>query len=262
MAIEAQIFNAKVMHKRLFPKVNSFTYGVYYVAIPLDKLNKEPSASLDISLNKYATLSFYEKDHGNRDGKNLENWLRNILKDNGINDCIKSITLVCMPRVFGYSFNPVSFWLCLDKSEKLIAVLCEVNNTFDESHSYLCYHTDLREITAEDYLAAKKLFHVSPFLKREGNYQFRFSFAEKKLGIWIDFYDTDGKKQLITSLIGKLEPLTKHNLSKAFLKHPLVTFKTIFLIYWQAVKLTAKGVKYITKPEQVRAKLSKTIKKV
>jgi DUF1365 family protein len=254
MAIEAQIFNAKVMHKRLFQKVNSFTYGVYYIAIPLQKLN----SLLDISINKYATLSFYEKDHGGRDGESLENWLRNILKEYGINDYIKNIILVCMPRVFGYSFNPVSFWLCLDENEKLIAVLCEVNNTFGETHSYLCYHADLSEIEAEDCLQAEKLFHVSPFLKREGNYSFRFSLAENNLAIWIDFYNQDGRKQLITSLIGRLEPLTKRNLRKAFFKHPLVTFKTIFLIHWQALKLLAKGIKYITKPEQVREKLSKT----
>ncbi|MDA0781540.1 MAG: DUF1365 domain-containing protein [Rickettsiales bacterium] len=257
MAIDARIFNAKVMHKRLFPKVNGFTYGIYYIALPLEQLNEKSTALPDISINKYAYLSFYEKDHGSREGTNLELWIRKILKEHNINEHIKEIQLVCMPRVFGYVFNPVSFWLCFDKNEKLIAVLCEVNNTFGETHSYLCYNKDMKEIKTDDIIKTKKLFHVSPFLKREGGYKFRFSLNGNKLGIWIDFYDSEGKKQLITSLIGTLEPLTKESLRKAFYKHPLVTLKTIFLIHWQAIKLIIKGIKYIPKPKQLKDRISK-----
>jgi len=257
MAIGASIFNANVAHKRLFPKVNSFNYNIYYIALPLEKINDIANSKLAIAINKYATLSFYQKDHGNKDGSNLEEWIRGILKKYKINEHVKDITLIAMPRVFGYVFNPVSFWMCFDKNDRLIAILSEVNNTFGESHSYLCYNKDLSEIKKDNYIESEKLFHVSPFLKREGHYKFRFSLKEDKLGIWIDFYDKDGNKQLITSLIGSLSPLTKSNLRKAFLTHPMVTFKTIILIHWQAIKLLVKGIKYIPKPKQLKNKTSK-----
>jgi DUF1365 family protein len=255
MGIDAQIFNAKVMHKRFFPKVNEFSYGVYYLALQLKQLYERPD-EINVSINKYSYLSFYEKDHGDKSGNNLEEWIRSILKEHKINDVTNDIQLICMPRVFGYVFNPVSFWLCFDKKQKLIAVLCEVNNTFGESHSYICYNKDLSEIKSGDNISAQKLFHVSPFLKRDGHYKFRFSLTENNLGIWIDFYNKDDKKQLVTSLTGQLSPLTKENLRQSFIRHPLVTFKTILLIHWQAIKIIAKGIKYIPKPKQLSKKVS------
>ena len=249
MEIAPQIYTAKVMHKRLFPKGNSFTYGVYYLALPLAKL-------AEIKLP--AMMGFHTKDHAAKDDSDLESWVRSILTDYGLNEVTRHITLICMPRILGYVFNPVSFWLCLDENKKLRGVLAQVNNTFGETHNYLCAHDDHRVIEKDDQLKTEKLFHVSPFLEREGSYQFRFALNEDTLGIWIDFYDGNGEKQLITSLAGTLQPLSQSALHRVFWTHPLVTLKTIFLIHWQAMKLLAKGVKYISKPEQREERMSTT----
>ena len=120
------------MHGRLFPKRNSFTYGIYYLSLPLSKLKNLP-----ISYNRFGPLSFYDRDHGHCDGSTLENWARDILKTYNITKADGEMTLICMPRVFGYVFNPVSFWLCRDKDQKLRAVLCEVHNTFGQRHTYI-----------------------------------------------------------------------------------------------------------------------------
>lgn len=248
-----KIFTGKVMHKRLFSKRNAFTYGIYYICLPLSKLG-----NISIPRNKFSAISFYDKDHGAKDGSDLQHWGHDILKKYNIDRADGEITLVCMPRIFGYVFNPVSFWLCHDQAQNLRAVICAVNNTFGESHSYLCVHKDQRIINGEDTLQAEKLFHVSPFLEREGRYTFRFNIKPDKYGIWIDFYDAQGNKKLLTSLMGKLSPLTKANITKAFWQYPLVTFKAIFLIHWQAVKLTIKGIKHIKKPTQKSEKTSST----
>jgi DUF1365 family protein len=208
MGVKPQILFAKVMHGRLFPKRNSFTYGIYYVSIPLNKLHNLP-----IAYNRFAPLSFYDKDHGRCDGSNLNDWAQKILTDNGINEDL-NITLFCMPRVFGYVFNPVSFWVCKDTNNKVKAVLCEVHNTFGQRHTYLCAHEDNAEIKDQDILSGQKVFHVSPFLKREGRYNFRFSVQDNKFAAWIDFYDGQDQKQLVTSLIGNLEEMNKKTLKK------------------------------------------------
>lgn len=247
MDITPQIYTAKVMHKRLFPKVNQFTYGVYYLALPL------PAPKLPSRL-----LSFHEKDHGARDGGDIQTWAREILKQYGLNEPIKNITLITMPRVLGYVFNPVSFFLCLDAEHKLRAVICEVHNTFGEQHSYLCARADHAPITPNEWLEAEKLFHVSPFLPREGSYQFRFALAGNKLGIWIDYYDAAQNKQLLTALTGTLAPLNAASLRRAIWSHPLVTLKVIWLIHWQAAKLVSKGIRYVVKPPQRDARLSAT----
>ncbi|KAF0517369.1 DUF1365 domain-containing protein [Gigaspora margarita] len=42
-----------------------------------------------------------------------------------------------MPRFFGYTFNPVSFYYCYDIIDALKIIVLEVNNTFGEKHLYI-----------------------------------------------------------------------------------------------------------------------------
>lgn len=245
MDLAPQIFIAQVMHKRLFPRINAFRYRVWYVALPL------PAAPLPSRF-----LQFRDKDHGPRNGSSCTEWARGILKDHGLEEHAARLMLVTMPRVLGYVFNPVSFYLCLDAEARLRAIICEVHNTFGEQHSYLCVRRDREPITAEDWLTAEKIFHVSPFLPREGSYRFRFALAESGLGIWIDYFDAAGNRQLVTSLTGTLSPLTAASLRHAAWKHPLVTLLTIALIHWQALKLVSKGIRYIAKPLKRSERLS------
>lgn len=251
MGITPSILFGTVMHKRLFPRVNEFTYGIYYLAFPLSQLK-----SLPLAVNRFAALSFQEKDHG--DGGSSEAWIRDILTKHKMDKADGEITLVCMPRVIGYVFNPVSFWLCHDKGNNLRAVLCEVHNTFGEKHSYLCAHSDQRIIEAKDVMKAEKIFHVSPFLEREGGYTFRFDIDDNQMGVWINYLNADGDLQLATSLNGTLSPMTQSNIRKAFWGYPLITLKAITLIHWQALKLVAKGIRYIPRPKQKQERLSTT----
>lgn len=240
-----QLYSAKVMHKRFFPKENAFSYRLYYLFLPL------PAAPL----SGYLT-SFHAKDVGNRDGSDPTPWVRNILAKYNLNQKTQTIILVTMPRVLGYVFNPVSFYLCLDEANLLRAVLYEAHNTFGEQHSYLCANSDHRPIGPDQWLEAEKVFHVSPFLERCGHYKFRFDLKVDKLGVWIDYYDAQQKKQLITSLMGTLEPLTPKALRQAFRRHPLVALKAIILIHWQALRLMMKGIGYITKPKAFLQKVT------
>lgn len=254
------IFRAKVMHKRLIPKINQFNYRVYYLVMPISDLDNpqwQQQIPNNLKINRLGITSFFSKDHGKKDGSSLKLWITDILKQYNLNNNVKNIALIAMPRIFGYVFNPVSFWLCLDGNNNLIAVLSEVNNTFGETHCYLCYHHDFRTINSDDIMVTNKLFHVSPFLERNGEYKFRFTITKNnQIAIYIDYYNENGKKQLLTSLMGKLEPLTKSSLRKAFWQHPLVTFKTIFLIHMQALKLVSKKIKYINKPPQKEQRFS------
>lgn len=247
MVTTPQLYTAKVMHKRLLPKENAFHYGVYYLALPL------PAAPVAGRL-----AGFHAGDLGRRDGSDPTPWVRGILAEYGLNEPTRGIVLLTMPRILGYVFNPVSFYLCLDAAGGLKAVLCEVHNTFGEQHCYLCAHPDHAPITGGQWLEAEKLFHVSPFLPRSGTYRFRFDLTADRLGIQIDHYDADGSKQLVTALTGSFAPLTKASLRRAFWGHPVVALKAITLIHLQALKLLVKGIRYISKPAQRAQRVSAT----
>lgn len=260
MEIAPQILFGDVMHKRIFPTVNAFRYGIYYLVLPLSKLTTDIENKY-FKLNRFGLLSFYNRDHGYRNNDNPETWARDILNEHGVTKADGEIILITMPRVLGYVFNPVSFWYCFDTEKILRAVICEVNNTFGETHSYICTHEDQREITQDDILTGKKVFHVSPFLERAGSYKFRFSLQEDKMGSWIDFYDAESRKKLLTSLSGHFTDLSKMAVLKAFWCYPLVTLKAILLIHWQAVKLFVKKAEYVPKPLQFKDKITKTTSK-
>ena len=180
------LFLGKVMNQRLLPKFNGFSYPTFYLSLPLHILPKLATENT-ITIDKFARLSFYNVDHGpHKDKANLEHWSFEQLNKFGLGKNIERISLVTMPRMVGYVFNPVSFWLCFDDQGLIRALIYEVNNTYGETHCYLCAHENESVINEKDWLVARKEFHVSPFLPREGYYKFRVSFKENKLSLWIN----------------------------------------------------------------------------
>lgn len=256
MELAAQLLTAKVMHQRLLPKRNGFNYRVYYVLLPLAQL----ATTSALRVNRRGLMSLHEKDYGARDGSAIKPWLERILAEHQIAlPQGAQMLMLTMPRILGYGFNPVNFYFILAASGALHCVVSEVHNTFGESHSYIAAHPNGQPITQEDWLEAEKCFHVSPFLPREGSYRFRFATQQHgKFGIWIDYFNADGQLQLITALQGRLQPLTRASLWRAFATHPLITLKTIALIHWQAIKLMRKGIRYIVKPPQLPQRVTRS----
>ena len=246
-----KLAKAKVWHKRLKPKVNEFSYKVFYLCFSLKEIQSLKKAT---QLDKFGLTSFYSKDHGPRDGSSLETWVRGIIEPHGI--VADDIILLTYPRVLGYVFNPVSFWYCL-KNGELMAVVAEVNNTFGEGHNYLVVHDDKRPIRPGDRLVADKDFHVSPFMHVKGSYTFTFGINDTHCFGTI-LHSDEGGGLLETSVHCKLEELTKKSLRSAFLNSPLMTLMVIMLIHWQALKLFFKRIKYNFKPEQKDFKLTVT----
>ncbi len=253
MGLNNGLLVAKVAHARQVPKRNAFCYGVYYLCFALDEIPKLANGLL--SLNRWNLFSFYDRDHS-PDGKSLDAWIRDILKEWNIPQADGRIVLMTLPRLFGYVFNPVSFWFCFDKQGNLRAVLSEVRNTFGDRHCYISFHDDRRPITPDDQIRAEKIFHVSPFMEVNGYYVFRFICRDDKVGVWIDHHNADGLL-LTTSVVGKRTPLTAANLLYFFFRYPLITFKVIGLIHYQALKLTLKGVRYRTRPKPPSIEVSR-----
>ena len=236
------LFKASIYHKRFFPKANKFRYSGFYIKFSIDSL--QTLKSLVFSVNRFNLFSFYEKDHGYRDGSPINKWARDTLAKAGVTDFDGKIFLQTFPRVLGYVFNPVSFWYCY-KQEELIAVICEVNNTFGESHSYVIKNQN-------NNVTLPKEFHVSPFYDIKGDYEFDF---QKNNFVKINYY-FDNKLQLITSINGENISWNDYNLFKIFVRHPFYTIFVILFIHYQAIKLFVKKNKYFPKPEKINTNIT------
>ena len=82
--INSAIYNGHVVHKRFKPKVHYFKYKVFSLLIDLSELEILDKKVNFFSFNKFNLISFYEKDHGERDGSSLKLWVKKNLEKNNI----------------------------------------------------------------------------------------------------------------------------------------------------------------------------------
>ena len=242
------IYSGNVVHKRFKPKVHYFKYKVFSLLIDLSEIESMEKNLKIFSFNKFNIISFYNKDHGARDGSSIKDWVINNLKKNNIDTNDIKIKLLCYPRIFGYVFNPLSVFYIYDKNLNLISILYEVKNTFGEQHTYI-FKTGIRHNLLQHM--CKKKFHVSPFIEMNCIYFFRLLKPGNKISIIIDQNDEDGKI-LYASQDGIKSELTNVNLIKSYLKHPLMTFKIILAIHFEAFRIWTKGIKFIKKKIKIK----------
>lgn len=257
---QALIGFGEVRHTRLRPARNAFRYPAYFLRLPVRQLDVALSKQRWLSHNRWNLFSFYDRDHGDQEvsGAILSplQWIEEVLQREGITDATGPIWLQAFPRVLGYVFNPVSFWFCHRADGALRAIVCEVRNTFGERHCYLLDQADGTPLKWGVELTTRKVFHVSPFCKIEGDYRFRFLDAKGRTVARIDYDDAQGPL-LLTSIGGELEALTDRTLLRAFFRFPLFTFGVIGRIHWQALKLWIKRIPFISKPKPPVAAVSR-----
>lgn len=251
-----QLFYGKVMHRRLRPAFNQFIYPVFYVQLPLSRL--EDAANAVFSIDRFNLLSLHQRDHGARDGSPLLPWIRQQLQQCGL-PADGKVVLQTFPRVLGWTFNPVSFWYCHDRAGQLIAVLAEVNNTFGGRHSYLLHNPGGEPLRDGQPLQADKTLHVSPFCRVEGSYRFRFRLERPTQLARID-YDDGAGELLTTSLTGASGGWGLRPLLGALLRMPLLPLGVVARIHWQAFRLWWKGVSFHGARPPVSSSLKETAK--
>ena len=241
------IYNGTVIHKRFKPKLHFFKYKVFSLLIDLSELNILDKNISFFSYNKFNLISFFDKDHGERDGTSLFEWVKKNLKVNKINTDEIKIKLLCYPRILGYVFNPLSVFYVYDKNDYLISILYEVKNTFGEQHTYI-FKVENNNLLQHN---CSKKFHVSPFIEMNCNYFFRILKPAEKISVIIDQYQLN-EKILYASQDGIRADFTSSELIKSYLKHPLMTFKIISAIHFEAFKLWTKGIKFIKKKLKIK----------
>ena len=242
------IYTGNVVHKRFKQKIHFFKYKVFSLLLDLSEIHLLDKNLKIFSYNKFNIVSFYDKDHGARDGSSIQNWVIENLKKNNIDTNNIQIKLLCYPRIFGYVFNPLSIFYVYDKNLNLISILYEVKNTFGEQHTYV-FKTDINNNLIQH--TCKKKFHVSPFIEMDCVYFFRLLKPSNTISIIIDQNDKEGKI-LYASQDGVKSEINNSNLTKSYLKHPLMTFKIIFAIHFEAFKLWSKGIKFVKKKLKIK----------
>ena len=225
------------------------TYGV--ASASLEYFNKSVK---ELNYNEAALLAALPKapsKYNPYKSKLLAKTRRNLvlknLEENNIFSKDIRIKLLCYPRIFGYVFNPLSVFFVYDYNENLISILYEVKNTFGEQHTYI-FRVEKNNMLQHNCF---KKFHVSPFIEMNCNYFFRILKPSEKISVIIDQYQQN-EKILFASQEGKRVDFTTIELLKSYIKHPLMTFKIISAIHFEAFKLWLKGIKFVKKKLKIK----------
>ncbi len=244
------IYNGEVTHTRFKPVRHFLKYKTFSLLIDLDEINLLDKSIGIFSHNKFNIFSFYDKDHGDRDGGNLKDWVISNLKKFQIKENITKIKVLCYPRILGYVFNPLSIFYCYEK-DKLVAIFYEVKNTFNEQHTYIFKIKNNEEIIQK----CRKKFYVSPFMDMETFYNFKLLNPNDKLSVFIKQTDADGTI-LTATQTGDKKEFSFKQLAINFLKYPLMTIKIISSIHYEALLLWKKGAIYRKREVKLKNNLS------
>ena len=233
--MRSALYTGTLVHARSEPRRNVFRYPVAYWLVDLDELPELERRLRLVSVNRRNVVTLRDRDHF--DGTlPLKEAVRRFARDPGI----ARVLCLTQLRVFGYVFNPVSFYWCYREDGELACMIAELNNTFGERLPELLPGGSLR------YEHDKRL-HVSPFFGLEQRYRYAFSEPGQSVYARIEVHE-NGRMPLHAVLAGSRRELTNANVLRFLGRYPLMPLQVIGLIHWQALKLYLRGVPFHRKP--------------
>ncbi|WBO23825.1 DUF1365 domain-containing protein [Sphingomonas abietis] len=244
MTVASVLYVGHVMHRRTRPREHRLRYRLFSLLLDLDEIDVLAGRLTLFSRNRFNLFAFHDRDYGAGTREPLRAQVERHLASAGMDLGGGAIRLLTMPRILGFAFNPLSVYFCHDREGALRATLYEVNNTFGQRHGYLLPVEQTGGIIRQ---GCAKDFHVSPFMGMDIRYAFRLAPPDERLSLAITA--SDGIGPVITAVHSATRrPLTDVELLKAFVTHPLLTFKVVGGILWEALRLWIKRVPVRARP--------------
>ncbi|OIR05137.1 hypothetical protein GALL_126950 [mine drainage metagenome] len=263
----SRLYACRVLHERFSPKRHRFAYRVFYLALDLDELDALGRRLPFFSVNARNLFSLRESDYlptgeplynsaasadrgSSGGGVSLKRRVLAFCAAHGVElgDDAR-VTLLTLPRMFGYAFNPVSFYLCSDASGERRCAIAEVTNTYREMKAYFLPQAPSRAGSPVYRARMPKHFYVSPFSGLDVEFDFELREPGRTLAVRIDDFE-GGRRTLHSTLTGEAHPLTGRALATSLFRYPLLTARVIALIHWQALRLWLKRVPHFSKASQ------------
>jgi DUF1365 family protein len=242
MGFASALYPGVVVHVRLKPRPHRLRHRIFMLLLDLDEAEALDRALKLFGHRRFAFAGFCERDHLDGRDAPLKPRIEALLAGAGIAHG-GPVRMLCMPRILGGVFNPLTVYFCHDGAGALSAILYEVTNTFGERHSYLIPARDGPVVTQ----ACAKGFYVSPFMDMALSYAFRIVPPGERVSVAVDVHDAQGQV-LATSFAGMRAELSDGALFRACLAHPLMFLGVMAAIHWQALFIWLKGEKIRPRP--------------
>lgn len=243
--LQSGLYYGRVVHQRLKPRRHRLAYSVCYGFFDLDELAELDRRLRFFSLNRPNLFSFRNRDHGPGTDEDLRPWVENQMRAGGVEPDGGPIRVMCLPRILGYAFNPLSTFFCYRRDGAVAAILYQVNNTFGERHCYLSAADPTEGRVLRHHCS--KAFYVSPFIEMTADYRFRVTVPDERAMIAISESDPEGPLLHATFQAAR-GTLNDAALISTLFRYPLLTAKVIGGIHWEALRLWLKRVPLVKRP--------------
>jgi len=246
---QSAIYTGLLNHRRFSPRPHAFTYPLFMAFLDIDHIPEIMAQSKLSSYNHWNWATFDERDHFGDPKLSQRQRLEIDAATNGIELPAGPIFLLTHLRYLGYNFNPVSFYFCYDAKNSVKTILAEVHNTFGELHNY--WLTGKVAIKPFQY-RTPKVFHVSPFMSLDHEYQWTFTEPAEKLVVHMSMHAPDAPFFDATLTLNR-QPWNPQTLRATLIRHPWMTAKVIAAIHWEALRLFLKRVPVFDHPKHSKA---------
>ena len=246
--MSAFLYEGSIEHCRHRPREHRFIYPLYVYGFDLEDLPGLDRRLPLFGYNRFRPASVYDRDYLDEGPGTIREKLDRFLTKEGFEATVARVFLVTSPRYFHYVFNPVSFYWLFAADGSLVGNVAEVNNTFGEKHLYVLRSPGRANGDRTATYRAEKAFHVSPFNRIEGTYEFFFADISRELDVRINILK-EGEVVFEAQLRGTPEPLTAASQARMFLRHPIAPHLSMPRILYEAAKLSfGKKLAYHDKP--------------
>jgi uncharacterized protein len=224
------VYEGTIRHRRSAPR-NSFEHRIALFYVDLEELPGLLGGRL--VRPRPGVLRFRRRDYLGPDGSPLGDAVRAAVADHTGRRPDGPVRLLTQLRSFGHSFNPVSFYYCIDAAgEGVEAVVAEVTNTpWGERHAY---------VVPGGRGEMAKALHVSPFMAMDHRYSVRAGVPGERLAIHIESRRRDARAFDATLSLRRRE-LTRATAARLAARYPFANLRVLALIYGHAVGLKLAG---------------------
>ncbi len=244
-----------VRHRRKQTINSSFKYPIFFFDSDLEEIDSICAQSRLLSRNKKNVLSFHDNDYLSEilteQDATLKQRVFHVVKEKFGPEYLKQINHVKILtnwRCFNYIINPITIFTCHNQASELEFIILEVTNTpWDQRVIYPLRCDPKNRIQRIKF---DKEMHVSPFFEMNMQYELRCHFSKKSIHFHLENWQ-ENEKVFDATLGLNQQDITNKAINKTLLQFPAATIGVVSKIYWQALKLWVRKVKYRPNPHKL-----------
>ncbi len=249
--MRSAVYEGRVRHRRFSPRAHEFTYRLCLLYLDLAEVPAVFALHPLYSAHRPAAAWLRRADHFGDPAVPLSESVRRVVAERTGARPAGPVAMLANLRYFLCDMNPVSFFYCFDAAgQRVETIVAEIHNTpWGERHLYVLPAADGTGEGGRRRFRFRKTFHVSPFFDMDYDYDWRFTAPGANLAVHMENLRA-GRREFDATLTLARREIDRAALTRVLVRYPLMSARVLAAIYWQALRLWAKGCPFFPHPRR------------